>query len=306
MSAREAAPALRRFRVTPPVPFRLAHIVRSHGWVELAPWRWDGTVLARRERIDGVVGEWGVRQAGDDGVVTWRAGRAAPRTKARLPPVSKAAILAVVGRALSWDWDHGAFCALAAGFEPAAAALVADGGGRMLRGSSFYEDFVKTVCTINTSWAGTCKMTENLTARVGHGLFPTPRQILRFGEARLREDCRMGFRAPVLIGCTERLLDDGAIDAAGHGTGAALGYEYLLALKGIGPYAAAHCRVLLHDFSRLPVDSVVTAHLRDTLGITDADAVEAHFAPWGDYRFLGYRLRRNEARRAAGEFDDGW
>jgi N-glycosylase/DNA lyase len=292
----ETAPALRRFVIAPPVPFRLAAVVRSHGWVELAPWRWDDAVLARRERIDGVAGEIAIKQtAAERVVVTWRESARRPRGS-----VSKAAVLAVVGRALSWDWDHGPFCALAAGLAPQAVRQIAGGAGRLLRGTFFYEDFVKTVCTINTSWAGTRKMTENLVARLGRGLFPTPRQILRAGEAGLRETCRLGFRAPVLIGCTERLLADGAIDADGHGAADALGYDYLVALKGIGPYAAAHCRVLLHDFSRLPVDSVVSAHLRDALALTGEEAIEAHFAPWGDYRFLAYRLHRNAARAAEG------
>src|ERR1700722_15256022 len=45
----ETSSALRRFTVTPPVPFRLETVVRSHGWVELAPRRWDGGVLGRGE-----------------------------------------------------------------------------------------------------------------------------------------------------------------------------------------------------------------------------------------------------------------
>ena len=344
MPDRDDTHVLRRFTITPPVPFRLETVVRSHGWVELAPWRWQDGVLARRERIAGVAGEIAIRQtAAGRVVVVWRAkgpkGRnaAGPNQLSRHPresgdpglrkgwipafagmtgektgmtvektgmtgehAPSRDAILATVGRALSWDWDHAPFCALAASVAPGAARQIAGGAGRLLRGTSFYEDFVKTVCTINTSWAGTRKMTENLVARLGRGLFPTPRQILRAGEAKLREICRLGFRAPVLIGCTERLLADGAIDARGHGAADALHYDYLVALKGIGPYAAAHCRVLLHDFSRLPVDSVVSAHLRDALSLTSEAAIEAHFAPWGDYRFLAYRLHRNEARAAEG------
>jgi N-glycosylase/DNA lyase len=309
MTAPLKAPAARRFRITPPVPFRLEQVVRSHGWVELAPWRWDGAALARRERVGGVVGELAIRQAAAGTVVvSWapkRPPHPGPLPVGEREKAEKAAVLAVVARALSWDWDHGPFCALAAGLDPECGALVAGGAGRFLRGTSFYEDFVKTVCTINTSWAGTCKMTSNLVAQVGRGCFPTPRQILRFGEARLREQGRLGFRAPVLIGCTERLLADGAMSADGHGAADALPYDYLTSLHGIGAYAAAHCRVLLHDFSRLPVDSVVTSYLRDALGLTRVDDVEAHFARWGVYRFLGYKLRRLAAKLAAGE-SDGW
>ena len=57
-------------------------------------------------------------------------------------------------RWLSADWEPVA--AIAA--LPDVAQLIELGGGRMLRGSFFYEDFAKTVLTINTSWSATCRM----------------------------------------------------------------------------------------------------------------------------------------------------
>ena len=87
------------------------------------------------------------------------------------------------------------------------------------------------------------------------------------------------------------MLDDGAIDAAGEGRPERLGHDYLIGLKGIGPYAAAHCRLLLHDFSRIPVDSVVVAYLRERHGC-DPAAFAASRAAWGAYLALGYKLAR--------------
>jgi len=58
-----------------------------------------------------------------------------------------------VRRWLSADWEPAA--AIAA--LPDVAQLIELGGGRMLRGSFFYEDFAKTVLTINTSWSATCR-----------------------------------------------------------------------------------------------------------------------------------------------------
>jgi N-glycosylase/DNA lyase len=283
-------PRLSRFRLTVPVPFRLEAVVRTHGWVELAPWEWDGETLARRERIGRAAGDLAIRQPAPERLdVTWQA-----RGSADAP--SRAAIGAAVARALSWDWDHAPFLAAAATLDPTLHALVAGGAGRFLRGTSFYEDFLKTVCTINTTWTSTEHMSEKLVREVGRGAFPTPRQVLRFGEAELRARCRLGFRAPTVIRCTQRLLDDGALDMLGHGDPARLTYDYLLSLPGIGPYAAAHCRVLLHDFAQLPVDSIMTAHLRDTAGL--ADGFADHFGPWGEHAFLGYQLKRVAARLA--------
>ena len=287
---------MHRFRLTPPLPFDLDAVVRTHGWVELAPWRWDDGVLVRRERLGTAVGDLAIRQSAPDHVIaTWRPDDRVPARDRTL----RCAVHAVVGRALSWDWDAREFLAIAHALDPRCHDLVARGAGRLLRGTTFYEDFAKTVCTINTTWAGTVAMSERLVERIGGGLFPTPVALLAFGEARLKAECRLGFRARSLVRATERLLADGAVDPDGHGRADALGYDYLLSLFGIGPYAAAHCRVLLHDFSRLPVDSVVIAHVRDVLKLRSDRAVERHFARWGAYRFLGYRLRRIADRLAA-------
>ena len=77
-----------------------------------------------------------------------------------------------------------------------------------------------------------------------------------------------------------------------------LGFDYLISLKGIGPYAAAHCRVLLHDFSRLPVDSGVIAYLRERYGC-DPTEFAASRSSWGPYLALGYRLARLRNKLAA-------
>ena len=47
-----------------PLPIDLALTVASHGWAYLAPWIWDpeNGVLARRERIDGDIGEVAAEQ----------------------------------------------------------------------------------------------------------------------------------------------------------------------------------------------------------------------------------------------------
>jgi N-glycosylase/DNA lyase len=160
-----------------------------------------------------------------------------------------------------------------------------------LRCSTFYEDFIKTLLTVNTSWSGTCRMVAALVAEPGRGAFPLPGMVVGYGEERLRNVAKLGFRAPVAVAATRRMLDDGVLDAAGNSDPARLDYDYLLSLKGIGPYAAAHCRMLLHDFSRIPVDSVVVAHLRDRHGTTPAEFIAAR-AECGPYLGLGYRLLR--------------
>jgi N-glycosylase/DNA lyase len=265
-------------------PLDLALTVASHGWVLLEPWRWgeETGVLSHAERIGAAPGIIAMTQRDPATLaVTWEG-------FAGIDPVE---ILRRAGRWVSAEWDPApALAALAAGFVEEA-ALIARGGGRILRCSTFYEDFVKTVLTVNTSWSGTCRMSAALVADPGDGAFPDPLAILDYGEERLRQIAKLGFRAPVVMSATRRLLDDGAIDEAGNGDGAQLAHEYLVGLKGIGPYAAAHCRMLLQDFSRIPVDSVVVAHLKDRHATTPEDFIAAR-AECGAYLGLGYRLMR--------------
>ncbi len=268
-----------------PSPIDLRLTVASHGWAHLAPWRWDSETgyLSRRERIAGRLGTVAVAQRELDAVVVHREGFGA---------ADDAAIAARVQRWLSADWQPADAIVLLGGDALAdGAALIHRGGGRMLRCSTFYEDFVKTVLTINTAWSSTCRMAAALVAEPGGGGFPEPEAVLDYGEARLRERAKLGFRAATVIRTTRQMLDDGAIDTAGEGRAERLGHDYLIGLKGIGPYAAAHCRLLLHDFARIPVDSEVVAYLRRRHGC-DPAAFAASRSSWGIYLALGYKLAR--------------
>jgi N-glycosylase/DNA lyase len=259
--------------------------VASHGWVALAPWGWesDSGTLRRVERLGDRLGAISLRQAEPRVLnISWDgfAESAAPE------------ILRRVRRWVSADWDPApAIAALAAGGFAGEAPLVASGAGRLLRCSNFYEDFVKTLLTVNTSWSGTRRMSAALVAEPGGGAFPAPQQVLDYGEERLRGIAKLGFRAPILVAATRRMLDEGAIDDEGVGDETRCDYDYLISLKGIGPYAAAHCRMLLHDFSRIPVDTVVIAHLRERHGTTPTEFIAARAGAAG-YLGLGYRLMR--------------
>jgi 3-methyladenine DNA glycosylase/8-oxoguanine DNA glycosylase len=248
--------------------------------VQLAPWHWDHNEgrLGRIEKVNDRAGTVEVAQRHTGAVVVaWQGLAATDETE----------ILGRVRRWLSTDWEPApAIAAL-----PEIAALVERGGGRLLRGSSFYEDFIKTVLTINANWPATRRMAAALVAEPGKGAFPNPQTVLDYGEERLRERAKLGFRARTVVAATRQMLDDGAITADGEGAPDRLTYDYLLGLSGIGPYAAAHCRVLLHDFSRIPVDSSVVAYLRARYGCGPAEFA-VNRSEWGAYPALGYRMAR--------------
>ena len=281
-----------------PWPIDLRLTVASHGWVGLVPWSWDDAAgtLARREVVDSEIGTVAVRQRDPHGLaVAWEG----------FSEAAEPEILRRVGRWVSAEWDPApAIAALAAGGFAEEAQLIAAGGGRLLRCSTFYEDFVKTLLTVNTSWAGTCRMTAALVAAPGGGVFPLPEAVVDYGEERLRTVAKLGFRAPTLVAATRKMLDDGAIDRDGNGRPDRLDHDYLTSHKGIGPYAAAHCRMLLHDFGRIPIDSVVIAHLKERHATTPAEFIAAR-AECGAYLGLGYRLLRLREKFQVPDIDAG-
>lgn len=278
-----------------PWPVDLGLTVASHGWVHLEPWRWEAQsgTLSRAERIGSEIGTIAVRQYDATTLSVSSEGFA---------PATHPEILRRAARWVSAEWSpEAALAALAAGFADEA-ALIARGGGRLLRCSTFYEDFIKTVLTINTTWSSTERMSAALVTEPGGGAFPMPEMLIDYGEERLRHIAKLGFRAPVVVSTTQRMLDEGIIDAAGHGAEDRLDHDYLVSLKGIGPYAAAHCRMLLHDFSRIPVDSVVVAHLRERHDTTPEAFIAAR-AECGVYLGLGYRLMRLKEKFQVAEVD---
>lgn len=276
------------FLVEVPFNISLPAIVRSHGWIHLRPWDWNkncGTLSRPEVFAAGRIAHVGVRQINSKSFLVEVDSNRSEDVKSACRSVK---------RWLSTDWDPGPAITVALQNNPPVADFIEDGGGRILRSTTFYEDFVKTVCTIQIAWSGTVRMVSDLVDEVGGGVFPTPTQILDFGETRLREKVKLGFRSRTLYQATDRMLASSLIDVQGNGA-ESIAYEEMVALYGIGPYAASHLMVLLNDFRRIPIDSEVRSYCREKLGI-ETDQIEPLFARWGDYKFLGYKLHRTMSR----------
>jgi N-glycosylase/DNA lyase len=178
------------------------------------------------------------------------------------------AITATVARVLHLDQDLSAFYAIAN--EDPQLSWAASGAGRMLRSPTVWEDVVKTLCTTNCSWGLTVTMVNALVTNIGdaptgdrdalHSAFPTAEVMAAQDERFYRQVVRSGYRAPRFIELAQ-LQATGAIDL--EALGAASRDEIpdeeverqLLALPGIGPYAAAHVMMTIGRNSKLILDS---------------------------------------------------
>ena len=194
---------------------------------------------------------------------------------------------------------------LAPFYEAAAAdpdlAWVTTGAGRMLRSPTVFEDLVKTVCTTNCAWSATVRMTTALVEHLGessaggHGrAFPKLAAMAEAGDAFYKDVVRAGYRGAYLRAIAaavaegeldlDALLDpelgDPEVEAA------------LLALPGVGPYAAAHMMMLLGRYSPLILDSWTRpkyARLAGKKKVADR-TIERRFRRYGRYAGLAFWL----------------
>ena len=209
------------------------------------------------------------------------------------------ALMTTVAHMFRLDEDLSGFYALVRDDDLAWCAL---GAGRMLRAPTVFEDVVKTICTTNTAWSGTRKMTaalvENLGVEApgGSRTFPTPEAMADVDDAFYRDVARAGYRGPYLKTLAsdvaagridlEQLNDPELPDEVVA--------QRLLALPGVGPYAAAHVMLTsLSRYSRLVLDSWTRPTYAKLAGSRRAlkdTTIERRFRRYGEWAGLAFWL----------------
>ena len=289
-----------------PAPFDLDLTVRSHGWYDLPPWRWDAErrVLGRPLLL-GSGRTLYAEVAGAESSLAFRALAAG-----RLPPAEAREARAQMATCLSLGDDLAPFRALAGELEARRAAgegrdlpdlrwALARGAGRLLRSPTVFEDAVKTLCTTNCSWALTRSMVERLCAALGEPAplesrtFPTAAAMAAEPERFYREEIHAGYRAPFLAalarGSADGTLDLEALRGSVEPSDEIL--RRLRAIRGFGPYAAEHLLRLLGRHDHLALDSWTRAKLARVRGrrrVPSDRTLRRWYAPYG--RFAGLAM----------------
>jgi 3-methyladenine DNA glycosylase/8-oxoguanine DNA glycosylase len=221
-------------------------------------------------------------------------------------PTVAAAALEGTAHVLRLDQDLSAFYRRAEA-DPDLAWATA-GAGRMLRSPTVFEDVVKTVCTTNCAWSATVRMVNALVTHLGDpavggdgpltNAFPTPAAMAAAPEAFYRDVVRAGYRGAYLIALSSSVAG-GELDLEAFGTTTATELPdeeleaALLALPGVGPYAAAHIMMTLGRHSRLILDSWTRPTYARLLGRTRPVSdrqIERRFRPYGEYAGLAFWL----------------
>jgi 3-methyladenine DNA glycosylase/8-oxoguanine DNA glycosylase len=218
------------------------------------------------------------------------------------PERVKKAARDVVAKMLNLDEDlSGVYAAVKA---DAQLAWIARGAGRMFRSPTVFEDVVKTICTTNCTWSATERMVGALVGELGEEsagrlgrAFPTPAAMASAPEAFYRDVVRAGYRGAYLRALATdvaagsldlELLREAPPDELPDEDVAAR----LLALPGVGPYAAAHVMMLLGRHSRLVLDSWTRpTYARLNGGRKTADQqIERRFKRYGRHAGLVFWL----------------
>jgi 3-methyladenine DNA glycosylase/8-oxoguanine DNA glycosylase len=216
-------------------------------------------------------------------------------------------IVAGVEHVLRLDEDLSGFYARIAD-DPDLAWATA-GAGRMIRSPTVFEDVVKTICTTNCAWSATERMVGALVEHLGEPAagaptagpygraFPTPEAMAAADEGFYRDVVRAGYRGPYLKTLAASIAD-GSVDLEELGTADRDELTddevlaRLLALPGVGPYAAAHVMMLVGRYSLLILDSWTRpkyARLNGRRAVKDA-TIERRFRRYGPYAGLAFWL----------------
>ena len=186
-------------------------------------------------------------------------------------------------------------------------AWATTGAGRMIRSATVFEEVIKTICTTNCAWSATIRMVHGIVEHLGDPApgapkegpwgraFPSPEAMAAAGEAFYKDIARAGYRGPYFVSIA-REVAEGRLDLERLASDRDMPDDEveanLLALPGVGPYAAAHIMMMIGRYSRLILDSWSRpAYLRLAGKRSAKDpAIEKRFRRYGKYAGLAFWL----------------
>jgi len=275
-------------------PFSFESTVRSHGWVQLAPFKYDKE-LGELEYIlrlkSGKLLHLSIR--GMDGGIS-------VEVQTELTGKEKEELQSLLRWMFALELDLGPFYERARK-EPKLAQVEDKAYGRILRSATLFEDIVKTILTTNTVWRSTMRMNRLLVEQYGEPLpgdsqrraFPVPERLTEVGPETLQSSTGMGYRAPYVWELSLKVAS-GDLDLESLKKSVLPTPELrkeLMRIKGVGSYAAGNLLMLLGRYDFIPVDSWAlknVSHEWHSGNPVKPRDVEAAFAHWGEFKGLAY------------------
>jgi len=283
-------------------PYDFSHMLRVHGWAALHPFSYlpDLDAFSRIEQLPcGQVVEMVVSDAARS-----RLPHAEIQVQvahpARLDRTDRSYLISSVRHMLRLDEDLAPFYVLCR--EKGGVWKNLDAGqGFLLRSPTLFEDMVKVILTTNIQWSGTKRMVRELVQQYGEPLwrdaarktFPTPAALMRDTLDVFQRKVHLGYRAAYVYQLAAEFAEkpEKFLALADPSIPAGDLIKQLLAIKGIGNYAAASILMLLGRYEYIPVDTVFRDFVRQKyqleLPINQQAAVNL-YQEWGHWKYLAY------------------
>jgi 3-methyladenine DNA glycosylase/8-oxoguanine DNA glycosylase len=182
------------------------------------------------------------------------------------------------------------------------------GAGRLLRSATVFEDVAKTIATTNCAWGATVRMVGALVEHLGEPAaeapqegpygraFPTPTAMAEASDGFYKDVVRAGYRGPYFRTLADAVAS-GKLDLEELATAPAEELPdqevaaRLLAIPGVGPYAAAHIMMLVGRYTPLILDSWTRPKYARVNGRKASDkTIERRFRRYGPYAGLAFWL----------------
>lgn len=293
-----------RTEITIPIekPFNLQETIRSHGWIDLLP-NYPADDYRAFQRVEqmpsGRTALLSVNGAGGEE----KALSAIHVTVDHEGSLSGSDKDEIIGRSrymLRLDEDMDGFyahCRQIGGKW----RNFSRGNGYLMRSPTVFEDLVKVICTTNIQWGGTKRMVQELVGAFGAPLslddqkkaFPAPERIAAVPIETFNEQVRLGYRTGYIYELAGQAAR-GEIILQDFNDPALSSEEIrkrLIAIKGVGSYAAASMMMLLGRYDFIPVDTVFRDFMKAT-NFKDREFSEAEglqiYEPWGKWKYLAY------------------
>ena len=279
-----------------PKIFSFKSTLYSHGWTDLRPFQLIENPLELTycvKNLKNSINHLSITDSGDHHLEI--------TVENKLNDQQETQIKNFVKRIFRLDEDYEPFYALA---EKSKEFLwvVKYSAGRLLRCGNLWEDMVKMLCTTNCTWRLTQIMTENLVTKLGDKTklqksgqtvytFPEPNNIASQTEKYLRNEIKMGYRAPYLLEFAGE-VEKGTIDLdqfEDNSLSSTDLYKKMRQIKGFGDYAVSNLLKLLGRYDNMGADSWSSQKFSQkyTNGKpVDSKKIQSHYKKYGKWAGL--------------------
>jgi 3-methyladenine DNA glycosylase/8-oxoguanine DNA glycosylase len=283
-------------KISVPKYYDLFMTCHAHGWINLAPFRWDdnSTTLHFPVFISSNPVDIMVRQNSQRIVASIFSQVKLSRTQ-----VNSARELIV--RALDLNTDTEALQSIAERVGEDYVEIIKKGAGRLLHAPTLWEDAAKTLFTTNCTWNLTQKMCEaacsatfSKPAPSGILPFPAPQTIAEYKPEQIQKLMPVGYRSEYLRALAKYFTKNPSLsDIESNNYQYSEADKLVRSFRGFGDYGVAHLLILSGYFNEIPIDTSVVSYLKNNHRVRKPKSfIDRTYRKWEKYKWWGLKLEK--------------